>query len=129
MRDRIRWYARGAALDTAQMVTLVQHVEHWSEQVQRYDLLVPRDRAATFEVYGELLILERVAVHGALPNIVTTLLDAVSELIRLLPGATMQVMTTDVVFVDTPMGLDRRSRTPEDDIAVRTDGWIRVADV
>ena len=129
MRDRMRWQARGAALDESQRVLLVQHVEHWREKVQGYDLLVPREAALDVQLYGELLILERIALRGALPSNVANLLDALSELTGLIPTLTLTVMTEDVFFAATPMGFERRPRMPHDEILARPETWVHVAEV
>jgi hypothetical protein len=125
MRDRIRWHGRGASLDTTQLVTLVQHVEHWRGGVPGYDLLIPRDRASDTQLYGEMLLLERVGVRGAIPEIAVRLLDALSELTGLLPNVTVTVMTDDVVFAATPMGFERRARAPGDDMPARPEDCVQ----
>ena len=68
MPERMRWYARGTPPSAEQLALLVQHVEHWREKVPGYGLLVPPERAAGAQLYGELLILERIRVRGALPE-------------------------------------------------------------
>jgi hypothetical protein len=129
MRDRMRWQASGAVLADDQVALLVQHVEHWREKVQGYDLLVPRERAAGVQLYGELLLLEPVAVRGGLSSQVANLLDALSELAGLVPSMAVTVMSDAVVFTATPMGFERRARAADDDVPVRPGAWVPVGDV
>jgi hypothetical protein len=129
MLDRMRWQAAGAPLADDQVVRLAQHVEHWCEKVRGYDLLVPRERAPGVQLYGELLLLERVAVHGALIDQVTNLLAALSELAGLAPSLTLTLMTEGVVFTATPMGFERRARVAADEVPVRPESWVPVGDV
>jgi hypothetical protein len=129
MFERMRWSASGAPLADDQLVLLAQHVEQWCEQVRGYDLLVRRERAAGVQVYGELLILEAIAVGGELSSQVTALLDALSELAGLVPGLAMTVTSNVVAFTATPMGFERRARVPGDDMPVRPEGWEPVGDV
>jgi hypothetical protein len=129
MRERIRWQAHGAPLDDAQLVLLSHHVEYWRDNVRGYDLRVPRARAPGPQLYGELLLVQPIAVRGPLPDLVTRVLDALSELSGLLPSLTVTAMTDDVVFSATPMGFERRARVAGDDIGVRPEGWVGVTDV
>jgi hypothetical protein len=125
----MRWYARGTPPSAEQLALLVRHVEHWREKVPGYGLLVPPERAAGAQLYGELLILERITVRGALPENVATLLDALSELIALIPSVSITVMTDDVVFAETPMGFERRPRRPNDDMLERPEHWRPVTEI
>jgi hypothetical protein len=129
MRDRIRWQASGAPLERELLITIVQHVAHWREKVQAYELFVPRASVVGPQLWGELLLLERIAVRGAVPDPVATLLDALSELTGLAPSLTFTVMTDDVVFSATPMGFERRARAPGDAVGVRPESWVPVSEV
>lgn len=123
MNDRIRWCGTGPFLDDEQRATLARHVAHWRGMLRGYALWVPAQPALGPQVYGELLLLERVGVRrDSGPS--ATLIDALSELTTLVPQLRFAIVTDEVVFDATPMGFERRARTAADVAPMRPEGWV-----
>ena len=128
--DHLRWVVRAAPLDADGYATVAAHVRHWRAQLPAYDLFVPAadQRVVGIQLYGELA-LETAATARAPTGAIATVLDALDELGRLLPGSAVTVAATAVVYDATPMGLHPRARTPEDVMPLETPGpgWVRAS--
>jgi len=128
--DHLRWVVRAAPLDADGYATVAAHVRHWRARLPAYDLYVPaaHERVVGLQIYGELA-LDAPAPVRTPTGAVATVLDALDELGRLLPGSTITVAATAVVYEPTPMGFAPRARRRDDALALAAPvpGWVRAS--